>query len=562
MSDEAGRVAFDPGAPGPERFDAQAELASRHRPLASDLIPPADVMALYREIEARHQEAALAKSARVIPFPGTGRAEPARRGPQSVLLDHLQVLAYGDYFERPAALSFEALRQIVEQTPVLAAVVLTRVRQVQRFCHPQEQSRGPGFVVRHRDLKHQITPDEQRVIDELARFLAHCGWERDTQQRQRLKRDPFGAFLAKLTRDSLVLDAAAIETERRRDGKGIDGLYAVDGATIRLCTEQGYHGDDAVFAVQVVQGRVCTAYTHQDLVYVPRNVRSDVRVGGYGQSETELLIRVVTGFLNALTLNIKGFDDNSIPRGILHLVGNYSGDDRDNFRRYWNSMVRGVSNAWALPVLESTDPQSKASFERLGVEYNEMYFSKWMTFLTSIICAVYGMSPDEINFESFSAGRSSLSGSDTVEKLADSKDKGLRPLLAYFEGLLTDHVLAGAHVEASDRYVFRWAGLEEEDDARRDERARLVLTVNELRAEEGYDRLDGPLGDAPVNPSLLGPWMQMQQGAQGRAGATGGDFGQGAGEGGSGGGQEEGGRDFGKAFRPPAPGLSVYRIEP
>ena len=72
------------------------------------------------------------------------------------------------------------------------------------------------------------------------------------------------------------------------------------------------------------------------------------------------------------------------------------------------------------------------------------------TFLTSIICAIYGMSPAEINFDSFSGGNTSpLGGSDTAEKLAQSKDSGLRPLLAYYENIFTDYILA----ELGDSYV-------------------------------------------------------------------------------------------------------------
>jgi hypothetical protein len=132
-----------------------------------------------------------------------------------------------------------------------------------------------------------------------------------------------------------------------------------------------------------------------------------------------------------------------------------------------------------------------------------------MTFLVSIICAVYGMSPAEINFDAFSGGNTSpLSGSDTGEKLAASKDSGLRPLLAYFENLLTDYVVA----EFSDSLVFRWTGLDPADADKRHELRKAVLTVNEVRAEEGYDALEGPMGDAPLNPSLVGPWMQLTQG--------------------------------------------------
>lgn len=511
MTDDPRSLAFNPAAPLAERFDAQAELAATYTPLTSDLLPDPAVREVVDWIQSDLEDQALLKAqrAKIIPFPG----DPPRReqhGMQSVALDRYQIALQGDYFERPSSIGFDALRAMVEQTPVLSAVVLTRIRQISRFCQPSEDG-GPGFELRHIDRKHELTPEEDRSLHLLARFFQHCGWEWNPRRRRQLRRDNFTQFIAKLTRDSLVLDAAAIETELKvKRDLGIDGLYAVDGASIRLCSEEGYQGDDDFFAVQVIQGQVRTVYTHDDLIYEPRNPRTDVRLAGYGMGETELLIRVVTGFLNALTLNLKGFSDNSIPRGILHLSGDYSAEDLAAFKRYWNQMVKGINNAWALPIMVSKDQESKATFAPIGVEFNEMYFSKWMTFLTSMICAVYGMSPDEINFESFTAGKSSLSGSDTAEKLADSKDKGLRPLMSYFEALFTDFIVA----DFSDKYVFRWVGLDVADEQKEWEAKKLILTVNELRAEQGYEALDNPLGDAPLNPSLIGPWMQIQQAQQ------------------------------------------------
>ena len=477
----------------------------------SDLLPQDAVRDVIDHINAEFEEQAIRKAINpnVVPFPST-RSKDGERGMQSVQLDDWQLSIQGSYWERPSALGFDSLRLMVDQTPVLNAVVMTRIRQVQRFCRVSEKNTdAPGFEIRHIDKRHQLENAELESIQLLNRFMSNCGWEFSPRKRKALRRDSFSQFMAKAVRDSLVLDSVGIETEWKRDKQlGFDGFYLVDGGTIRLCTEQGYRGDDEVFALQVVQGRVSTAYTFEDLIYEPRNPRSDVRYCGYGMPETELLIRVVTGFLNAMTYNIKGFDQNAIPKGMLHLSGNYTNDDINAFKRYWNSMVKGVNNQWSLPVMVSKDQESRASFEKFGVDYNEMYFSKWMTFLTSIICAIYGMSPQEINFDSFTGGNTSaLSGSDTSEKLAASKDSGLRPVLSYFENLFTDYITQ----EFSDKYVFRWTGLDPADAEKKHEIRKMVLTVNEARAEEGYEAMEGPLGEAPLNPSLVGPWMQMNQ---------------------------------------------------
>lgn len=562
-----------------------AELQKSNMPTAlSELIPAANIQPIIDYINRDIEDQALAKAARganVIPFPGGRDPKAAERGMQSVWLDDLQININGDWFERPGQFSFDAMRSMVEQTPILNAVIMTRQRQVSRFCRPQKGGRGPGFKIASKEQVENVDEAEQQSMKLLESFLLNSGWETKPRQRMRLKRDNFSGLMSKLVRDSLTMDSMAIETEWKRDKSlGLDGLYAVDGATIRLCSEEGYRGEDEIFALQVVQGNIRTAYTYDDLIYVPRNPRTDVIAGGYGLAETELLVRVVTGFLNAFTYNTKYFDSNAIPKGVLNLYGNYSDDDINAFKRYWNGMVKGVNNQWSLPVMVSKDAESAAKFENFGVEANEVMFAKWMTLLASIICAVYGIAPDEINFESFSADKSGLSGSDTEEKLVHSKDKGFRPLMSYLEGTISEYVIG----EFSDKYELQWTGLDDEDPEAVWERKKLTRTVNEIRAEDGVEKADGAWGDAPLNQALVAVWQAEQQQGQedyGQPGAGGGqpggdDFGGGEGDpqdfgqagGGDGepgtpaGGQQPGddeqvpGQDMAKAF-----GLPVFRIE-
>lgn len=497
--------AFDPKAPQDERTGALAELMENHRPANSDV--RAVVEYIQADLEDQRFQKAIADN--VVPFPPKRRGQP---GMQSVDVDEFQILINGDFIEKPGVLSFDSMRAMVEATPVLSAVMMTRIRQVGQFCRVQESGSGPGFAIRHIDRDHQLTTTEHESIQLLQRFFDNCGWEFNPRRRRLLKRDTFTQFMAKAVRDSLTMDACAIETEfKRNKSLGLDGFYAIDGGTIRLCSEDGYNGDDQIIALQVVQGRVRTAYTVEDLIYEPRNPRSSILAAGYGMGEVEMLVRMVTGYLNALTYNTKFFDSNSIPKGVMHLTGNYDDKDLAAFKRYWNSMVKGVNNAWTVPVLVSKDQESKAAYEAFGVNVDEMMFARWMTFLTSMICAVFGMDPAEINSDTFTAGTSSLSGSDTEQRLTASRDKGLRPLLSYFENLFTDYVVR----DFSDKYVFRFTGLDEEDEEKRHELRKLVLTVDELRAQEGYDKHPDPtLGAAPVNPGLNGIYMNGLQSQQ------------------------------------------------
>lgn len=582
MTDHARKVAFDPRAPADERYEAQAELQKAAMPRAlSDLIPASNIQPIIDFINRDLEDQAMAKSlqrANVIPFPSNA-VKDKKPGMQSVWLDDLQINVNGDWFERPGQFSFDSMRAMVEQTPLLNSVIMTRQRQVARFCRPQQGGRGPGFKIASREKVENVDEREKDAMKLLESFIINSGWEKRPRQRMRLKRDNFQTLMMKLVRDSLTMDSMAIETEWKRDKSlGLDGIYAVDGATIRLCSEDGYQGEDEIFALQVVQGQIRTAYTYDDLIYVPRNPRTDVLAGGYGLAETELLIRVVTGFLNAFTYNTKFFDSNAIPKGLLNLYGNYSEEDIASFKRQWNAMVRGVNNAWTMPVMVSKDMESKADYTQFGEAANEVMFARWMTLLASIVCAVYGIAPDEINFESFTSGTSSLSGNDTEEKIANSKDKGLRPLLSYLESTLSEYVIG----EFSDKYEFQFTGLDEEDEAQVWERKKLTRTVNEIRAEDGVEKVDGQWGDAPLNPSLVGAWQAEAQAPQEDYGQPGAMPDQG-GEGGQdfGGDQGQGdGQDFGQpdgtpgADQPQGPepaatpndmakayGLPIFRIE-
>lgn len=540
----------------------------------SELIPASNIQPIIDFINQDLEDQAMTKSlqrAKVIPFPSKKSGE---RGMQSVWIDDMQINVNGDWFERPGQFTFDAMRAMVEQTPILNAVIMTRQRQVARFCRPQKGGKGPGFKIASKEKLENIDENEQQTIKLLEQFVMNSGWESRPRHRLRLKRDNFPNLMAKLVRDSLTMDSMAIETEWKRDKKlGLDGLYAVDGATIRLCSEEGYQGEDEIFALQVIQGQIRNTFTYDDLVYIPRNPRTDVIAGGYGLAETELLIRVVTGFLNAFTYNTKYFDSNAIPKGVLNLYGNYSDEDVNAFKRYWNGMVKGVNNAWTLPVMVSKDQESAAKFENFGVEANEIMFAKWMTFLGSMICAIYGIAPDEINFESFTSGSSSLSGSDTEEKLAFSKDKGLRPLLSYLEGTLSEYVIG----EFSDKYELQFTGLDEEDEKQVFERKKLTLTVNEMRAEDGRDKVDGQWGDAPLNPSLVSVWQAENQqqnedyGQPGQSPGQGDSGGEDFGDAGDEGGEQDFGQQDGDGQQPdPAQqqdmakafGLPVFRLEP
>lgn len=504
MNDSARAVLADPRAPADERYDATIDLQKSVTVGASP-----EWSQIIDQIGNDYAEQEFLKSissSNVVQFPSK-QAQQKREGMQSVYLDDMQISWQGGYFQKQGGIDYNMLRSMADGTPLIASIIMTRVRQVARFCAPQEAGEGPGFTIRHIEKDHALTDSERESCNLLTKFFQNCGWEFNPRRRRKLKRDDFASFMSKSVRDTLILDNTPIETEMKRERElGIDGFYQVDGASVYLVNELEYSGDDEIFACQVVNGTIRAAYGYDDLILVPRNPSSSILTAGYGTSELEYLIKIVTGFLNALEINLSGMSKNSIPRGFMTLVGKYSATDLAAFKRYWTSTVRGVNNRFNMPVMVSEDMESKAEFVEIGNQVDEVMYSKWMELLGAIACAVYSIAPEEINWTSYSASKSSLSGNDTTEKMAQSMDKGLRPLLSYYQNLFTDYIVS----DFSDKYCFRFAGLDEEDEQQRFEARKISQTWNEFRAAEGLDAIDGDEGEMPMNPSFIGPWMQIK----------------------------------------------------
>lgn len=518
------RQASHPGAPLGERVSARGELERQFAPTRSDLPSQRQVTDLVQVILDTQRQDDLLKATNSdtssiqgnVQRPFTA-AKPHE--PKSILVDEAGLFGTvpGGYKQRPSQFGAAHLRALVENTPLINAIIMRRIRTVSRFLRPAESKRSIFFEVRRNDHSGTIKPRKGPEETALEQFLIHSGWEANPVAMRKMKRDYFSAFITKSIRDILTLDAWAIETVPTVNGKMIDGYHAVDAGTIYLASEEGYMGDDEVMAVQIVNGMPMTHYRADELVYTVQNPRTDIVHYGYGYAPPEMIIKIVTGYLNALTYNLKGFDSNAIPKGMLTLFGTYDETQLKFFKQQWNSMVRGVNNQWALPVMASETKDGGAEFTKFGVEFTDMYFSKWMVLLTSIVCSVYGMDPSEVYSESFSAGKSSLSGSDMAERLADSRDTGLEPLMTYIQDTITNYIIA----RITPDYVLRFEGIQPGDTDTAHEVDKLVLTANEMREKHGTEPTKEPWGDMPLNPTLQQAAMAGQQPGEGAPGDAG-----------------------------------------
>lgn len=416
-----------------------------------------------------------------------------------------------NYKQKPTNLSYGILYQMSVKNSVVAAVLNTRINQVSMFTQPARFSEdGVGYEIRLRDPNAVPNEEQQDIMRSLELFLENCGYKYDAD------RDNFDTFIRKIVRDSLTYDQATFEIIPDRRGLPAE-FVAVDAATIRAASESFDEnqisgisnrlfkktGKDIKY-VQVIDGTVISAFTGDELAFGIRNARTNINLQPYGFSELEQLINQITSHLYAEEYNSKFFSQGGTTKGIINIKSDPNGignkEQLESFKRQWRAQVNGMTGAWKTPVLQVPD-----GIEYLNVSQSnrDMEFSQWMNYLINIVCAVYQIDPAEVNFANNggAAGQSSVFESSQEQKLKNSKDKGLKPLLRFVEAFINKNLI----YKFSQEYVFVFKGLDEKsDDEKADldsKQSKTWKTVNEIRKDHGFKPLDN--GDVILDSS----WM-------------------------------------------------------
>lgn len=507
---ELGKALTHPDAPPDEQTGAQVEMAHRFAPSTEDL------SAMVDWIEALHSQAEMAKAdglplGRPVVEPDHGRVPKARFLDMYGNLEAVQGSG-----TKPGGIDLRFLRALSYHVEIYNAAIMVRTRQVQRFLREPTRQNPLGFVVRLKDREAEPTAEDKQNCRYLTKWFTNCGDESKPWIRKKLRRDPLFGAVAKGTRDTYSMDAMPIELVEL-DGQP-SGMHFVDGATIWLPNpEKGFQGNKDIYALQVVDGRPKVFYSIDQLIYEPRNPRTDILFGnGWGYSETEMIMRSMTAFVESFNFNLAGQTRNTIPPAILQIFGNYSPKNKAAFRLMWDAMLKGASKRFGLPVLFSRNKDMGAEVTPVQAPFDEMFFVRWMTLAASVVCAHMGMHPKQLNLDSFSPQASTLSGDNTAEVLAEANEKGLEPLLQYYGSLFTEWIVQ--RFPGGERYEFAFVGLHPEDKAQEFEVSKQCETVAELRAQHEKRPLGEVmqdkyaariLGDAPLNPQLL----QIYQGA-------------------------------------------------
>lgn len=388
----------------------------------------------------------------------------------------------GEYRERSQrhsqANAYELLRMSLHAVPIAGVIVQTRAQQLAQFGRPAETRYDMGFKLGLRDPTAKPTPKSKARAAAFTEWCLTCGTRTPNSQ----LRDNLSSWLRKVGWDTLTFAADATEVVRDRMGRPSQ-WYAVDASTIRLAARcspvYSANIDKEVRYVQLQNGIVVTQYRYGDLIYGIRNATTDVRNAGYGVSELEVAQRAMSAMGYAWDFNMRFFKQGTSARGIINLPG-YPARMIQEFRANWKQMISGSQNAHTIPTLAA----DKMEWIDLGRSQKDSEYAEYMSMLIKIVCAAYSMDPSEINFLFSATGQTqALNGNtDNTQKLIESRNRGLRPILQHFEHAINTHLIW----PIDDEYKFEFVGLDamtrKESLAFNTQRVKTTHTIDEIRA--------------------------------------------------------------------------------
>lgn len=442
---------------------------------------------------------------------------------QSVFFDPNDLSGNGKGFkDSKGILSFEILRRM-GNIHIIRSIVNTRIEQIQNFLHFSEDDQKEGFTIRKKtslfkESKKEISSDEKKKIEEIVEFLMNSGFNEKWDNI-----DDFQTFVRKIAFDSLTLDQLAFEVVRDK-GWNIKKYRAVDASLIRFLDsvdpKQRERLEDYRFKGYLP--RFCMTWddqilinptTKEPILYYPwelgfgiRNKSSDIRKNGYGTSELEILVDLITGVLWSIQYNMNNFSIGSTPKGFINVKNaNISESNMNEFRQAWSQMMAGVRNAKRTPVINGIDLE----WIDLDKSNREMEYQEWAQFLVIMVCSVYRIDPSELGF-SFK-NQAQIFGQDGQKaRLQHSREKGLKPILIFLENIITKYIVS----EIDEDYEFVFTGIEVEDEETQVNLDKIKLESGMVSMQDIFKKYSGREFDSENDIILNQVYQQAQASKQ------------------------------------------------
>ena len=367
--------------------------------------------------------------------------------------------------------TFRDLRVLADTYDILRLVIETRKDQVERL----------EWAIKPRQKAGKDSGDaaDDPRIAKIESFFAFPDGQHD-----------FATWLRMLLEDMLVIDAACLYRRKNRGGEPY-AFEIIDGATLKcLIDDRGRTPLPPSPAYQqFLKGVPAVDYTTDDLLYLPRNPRSN-RL--YGFSPVEQVVMTVNIGLRKQVSSLEYYTSGNTPEALVGTPEGWSVEQIKGWQKYWDDILAG-----------NLSERRRTRFIPGGMEYYPTKvvdlkdeFDDW---LARVICFAFSVPPTAFTKQ---VNRATA---ETAKEAAEQE--GLAPTLNWVKRFM-DRILA-QDFNAPD-LEFQWKTDEAQDPLEQAQVDKIlvssgIITINEARSNRGLDPLTD--GDEPIIETSMGGVM-------------------------------------------------------
>lgn len=354
-------------------------------------------------------------------------------------------------------ISYPELRGMADNYDVLRIVIETRKDQICKL----------DWNIRYKDGR-----EDDARIEEIRTFFAYPDKEHDHE-----------TWLRALLEDLFVIDAPTLYPRMTRGGQ-LYSLELIDGATIkRVLDDTGRTpiAPDPAYQ-QILKGVPAVDYTHDTLIYRPRNKRTH-RI--YGLSPVEQVMMSVNIAMRRQINQLNYYAEGSVPEALMSVPENWNADQIKQFQDYWSALMEG-----------NLKEKRHLKFVPHGLNFiptkETVLKDEFDDWLARIICFAFSISPHAL------VKAMNRATAETSQDAAEAE--GLQPIMSWVKRL-HDYIIV-KYFGLND-IEFVWDNEVELDALKQAQIDDIyvkngVLKANEVRTRMGLEELEEAEPIAPI----------------------------------------------------------------
>ena len=433
--------------------------------------------------------------------------------------------SHGTFRTKFSRLSNRLLKESSIRDTIMSAILRHRRTQVEMFCNIPHTRYDTGFSWVKRDGT-DLSHEEYEEINILNQWMYFCGEESKVPVDDR---STMATQFGMMTQDILTFGHLSVEKIRDKLGglqrirqvpaesvyhvnkdkpkneldKLIQQLTQFPSTKVGVLTPD----DNAPRYIQVVDSKEVAVFSDATMVFKLFQPPSFMDNNGYSLSLVEACILSITRHLQAENYNSLFFTHGFAARGLIHLKGSVSQQNLQAFRNQFNAVINGNNNSWRTPIISGLD---EVQWVPLAGSQRDMEYIQYTDHLIRTMCAQAQIDPVEIGFDYLSRGtqQSSINSPNNEWKLTASQERGLIPILRFFEDFVNHDVIPEINPELAKKYMFKFVGLNAETKQQEVARLQAEMSVhgsmNDMMKQVRKQPLPHELAaDTPLNQSWL-----------------------------------------------------------